>query len=351
MRKSIGRLPTAASVVVTGVLALALIFMFSLWPRGELSCRPAFDGAGDGQRGFALPSYTRDGYHRPRLTDDLCQMVRLGANWVQLTPTWYQPDTGGSAIAAGPRTPSDESVGHAIDAAHGAGFKVFLKPLLDVGADSVYRGTIKPANRVGWFAAYTAFIAHYADLAARHRVDQFGLGTELAGVSRDRAGWLGVVSTVRARYWGTIVYAANFDEYRDVRFWDAVDLVGIDAYWPVSAQPTADAGAMRRSWAPIVRELAAFAAESGHRILFTEAGYTSQHGSTTAPWSWTISRVPDQAEQAAAYQALLTSLSGQPWWSGVYWWAWDVPDASGADPLGYSPHGKSAEAVLRRWWT
>ena len=347
MRKATAYAFLAAAL--TGVVVL--VSTFSLRPRGDDNCKPAFGGAGDVQRGFALPSYSRDGYRSPQVTGTLCQIARLGANWIQLNPTWYQASASASAIAASPRTPSDDSLTHAIEAAHRAGLKVFLKPLLDL-ADGGYRGTIKPDDRTAWFASYRAFITHYAGLAARYRVDQFGLGTELAGVSGDRPGWLGVAAAVRACYWGTILYAANFDEYQDVRFWDAVDLVGIDAYWPVSGRPTADVRTVQQAWAPIVRALAAFAARTGQRILFTEAGYASQRGSTTAPWSWTTSRVPDQAEQAGAYQALLASMSDQAWWSGVFWWAWDVPDLSGAaDPLDYSPHGKSAEAVLRRWWT
>jgi hypothetical protein len=347
VRKAVPRLAVAAAVL-TGVAALASAS--TLRPRDHPGCRPAGGGATDVQRGFALPSYSADGYRSPRVTDDLCQMVRLGADWIELTPTWYQASAGASAIAARTRTPSDGSLADAIDAAHRAGLKVFLKPLLDVDSGD-YRGTIRPADRPAWFASYTVFINHYAELAARHRADEFGLGTELAGLSSDRAGWLSVVAAVRARYWGTILYAANFDEYRDVRFWDAVDQVGIDAYWPVSTRPTDDAGAVQRSWAPIVRELARFTARTGQRILFTEAGYTSQRGSTTAPWSWTTSGVPAPAEQACAYQALLASLSGQAWWSGVFWWAWDVPDVAGsAGPLDYSPHGKPAAAVLRRWW-
>ena len=241
---------------------------------------------------------------------------------------------------------------HIIDVAHRLGLKVFLKPLVDPSPDgSTYRGAIRPDDRPAWFASYTAFIAHYADMATRERVEQFALGTELAGVSADRAGWLGVLETVRSRYPGPVLYAANFDEYADVAFWDRIDLVGIDAYWPVSEYPTADVPALQRAWTPIVQQLTAFAGRTGRRVLFTEAGYTSQRGSTTAPWSWTTSTTADQNEQAAAYQALLASLSGQPWWAGVFWWAWGTPSPAADDPLGYSPHGKAAEKVVRRWWT
>lgn len=310
--------------------------------------------SGDIQRGFAMPTYSRDGYSSPQVSTELGRMVAAGVTWVQINPTWYQDGARTSSITPGWQTPTDTSVEHVVEAAHRLGMKVFLKPLVDLGPDGTggYRGTIRPADPGAWFASYTRFIGHYAEVASRRGVEEFGVGTELAGTSGDRASWLRVVKAVRARYRGLVVYSANFDEYRHVRFWDALDLVGIDAYWPVSPRPTTDPQALRRAWDPIVRELAAFAARLRRHILFTEAGYTSQHGSTTAPWSWTNSRTPDQAEQAAAYEALLASLTGRPWWAGVFWWAWDAPlGVATGDPLSYSPHGKAAEGVIRRWWS
>jgi glycosyl hydrolase family 113 len=174
------------------------------------------------------------------------------------------------------------------------------------------------------------------------------VGTELAGVSGDRAHWLGVIKTVRDRYAGPLVYAATYTEYAKVGFWDAVDLIGIDAYWPLATQPTSDVAVLERAWLPIRTELATFAAKTKRRIVFTEAGYTSQRGTTTAPDSWTLSHEPDQVEQAAAYQALLASFDNQDWWAGVFWW---VPkESSETQGLGYAIYGKAAEAVLRKWW-
>ena len=210
---------------------------------------------------------------------------------------------------------------------------------------------IHPSDPASWFAFYRAFIGHYARLATRTRAEQFAVGTELAGVSADRASWLDIISLVRVEYSGPLVYAANYDEYSQVAFWDAVDLIGVDAYWPLSQQSTVDVSQLQRAWLPIRTELAAFSAKADRRILFTEAGYTSQRGATTAPYSWRVSHLPAHAEQAAGYQALLTSFSEQDWWAGIFWWAWTVPSTDEDPALGYSPHGKAAERVVRRWWT
>jgi hypothetical protein len=307
-------------------------------------------GAPPPQRGLALPTLARAGYDSASVPADLGEIASIGADWVQINPTWYQPDTHTSEITPGPETPDDASVERAIQLAHQIGLRVFLKPHVDL-ADGTYRGMIQPDDREAWFSSYSSFITRYAEIAARTKVELFAVGTELAGTSGDRDGWVELVKNVRAHYQGSIVYAANFDEYYSVSFWDVLDLVGIDAYWKLSDEPTTDLTKLKQAWHPIRTALQRFAAQTGRRILFTEAGYTSQRGTTTKPSSWTVSQLPDQAEQAAAYQALLSTFQNQRWWAGVHWWYWSRPlDQHPNDPLGYSPRGKEAEKVLRQAW-
>ncbi len=308
-------------------------------------------GAGPTQRGFALPTWAKGGYAGSQVEQSLREMAAVGATWVQLVPTWYQETTNASVIARSPSTVSDAGLERAITLAHQHRLRVFLKPHVDLPSPA--RGdhsTIRPDNRQAWFASYTAFISHYAAMAARTGVEQFAVGTELASISDDRAAWLQVTQSVRAQYHGTLVYAADPDEYQRVSFWDAVDLIGVDAYWPLSLASTTDASALGQSWNSIRADLAAFSAQHGRKVLFTEAGYTSQDGTTTHPADWTLSTRPNQAEQAAAYQSLLEAFSHEPWWEGVYWWVWnDLPD-NGDHALDYSPRGKAAEQVVRSWW-
>ncbi len=188
-------------------------------------------------------------------------------------------------------------------------------------------------------------------MADRYGADEFAVGTELAGISGYRDRWLTVIAGIRVRYPGPILYAANYDEYRKVAFWDAVDMIGIDAYWPLSAVPTRDEAALRAAWEPIRKQLADYSGLQQKKILFTEAGYTSRQGTTTSPYSPRVSSTPDQQEQSAAYQALLDTFDGEPWWEGVMWWYSAIP---GADPartdLDYSIEGKESEDVVRRRW-
>ena len=59
----------------------------------------------------------------------------------------------------------------------------------------------------------------------------------------------------------------------------------------------------------------------------------------------------DMACQANAYEALLRVFAHEPWWNGVFWWLWRADaTAGGTGDSDFTPHGKPAEAVLRRWY-
>ena len=337
--------------------------MASLWTSRTVTCAAsqaitvtisAIDtGAGPGpsviidsqQRGFTLPTWQSDGYDHPDLVQAFREMKEMGATWVELTPTWYQQDRYSSEIAPMANTVSDAGVERAIELAHQEGLKVFLKPHLDLPTARV-RNTINPTDKAGWFSSFTSFISHYATMAQHMNVEQFSLATELSLMTNQRQPWLDVIQAVRERYSGTLVYSAGTN-WRTIPFWDAVDVIGIDVYTPLSSTPTTDVQALQNTWETFLDEGTALALQYGKQILFTEAGFTSLRGTTTDPANWTISNIPDQTEQAAGYQSLLATFMGQPWFAGVHWWMWE----NNPTATDFSPKGKEAEQVLRQWWT
>jgi hypothetical protein len=302
-------------------------------------------------RGITLPSWYRTDYDSPAADRYLRDIRATGARWVTFTPTWYQQRRTDTVMRPTEETASDASLKRIVRRAHAAGLKVMIKPHVDLPGDGD-RAEIRPRDNTAWFTSYRRFLTHYADLATDTGAEQLAVGTELAGVSRDTEAWTRVVDTVRDHYDGPLTYAANYDEYRRIRFWKELDLIGIDAYWPLSGKPTEDTARLRRAWQPISEELAAFARRHDRRILFTEAGYVSQRGATTAPYAWDLSDRTGDAEQAAAYRALLETFTGRDWWAGVCWWMWDDWPDSAETPakLAYTPHGKPAERVLRETW-
>ncbi len=101
--------------------------------------------------------------------------------------------------------------------------------------------------------------------------------------------WRSLVSRVRQVFRGRLTLASNFDNYHRVAFWDALDLIGINAYFPLRKTletPLSEAD-LAESWRGVFAEIGAFRAtrELRQPVVFTELGYTRRQGVTVAPWS------------------------------------------------------------------
>ena len=289
----------------------------------------------------------------------LDQLAQVHANAVSLIVTGYMDTPTSTAIYAdAQRTHTDQEIVAAIQAIHGRGMRVMLKPHVDV-QDGTWRGLLAPVDLDLWFDSYRAFMAHYAQIAEENSVELFCVGTELASLSGSgyRAYWDAVIDAVQAHYSGPLTYAANWGqaphaEYMNVSFWDRLDLAGIDAYFPLSDKADPSLEELIAGWSNYNGEcwtcdIAAWQAAPGKPVLFTEIGYASRDYAAQEPWLGDIGS-PNCDLQARAYQAAIEVFADQPWFRGMFWWAWTpFSDAGGCCDRGFTPQNKPAAAVLR----
>ncbi len=315
------------------------------------------------QKGMSYAAWWSGQYSEPGADLSLELLASTGANWIGLVVTGYQETyTSTTVDFTQESTPTDADLVHVIEYAHGLGLRVMLKPHLDLpneGEGEYWRGDIgsgftSEAEWSAWFASYRAFIEHYARLAQTHSVDQFCVGTELLGTTHRDDDWRAVIAGVRAIYDGPIVYAAlHGGEEASITWWDAVDYIGVDGYYPLvaesSEEPTVEE--LEAGWETPKATLANLSATYGKPILLTELGYRSQRRCSCYPWDWWTEGPVDLEEQANAYEAAFRQLYDQPWLGGIFWWTW-LPDRFESGPCdnGYSPHLKPAEDVLRAWY-
>ena len=113
-------------------------------------------------------------------------------------------------------------------------------------AAGTWRAYIDPSDKDQWFANYTNFIGTFADLAQSkgRRAALDWLRNEYDSSSRPttRVG-SNLISNMRSRYNGKLTYAANWGPlsqnvggYQNVPWWNQLDYIGIDAYFPIATQ-------------------------------------------------------------------------------------------------------------------
>ena len=306
------------------------------------------------QKGITYAAWESHAYDTLKAARSVSQLKKTNAEWVALVVTWYQAAPDSVVIYRDPRlTPDDQGIGRIIDQVHRLGMHVLLKPTVDI-ADGTWRGEVRfdsEEDWQSWFSSYRYFVNYYAELAARYDVEQFCVGVELAGtVHRDRD-WRWIIENVRARFKGSLTYAENWDSYWDVPFWDALDYVGIDAYFNLATRSRPETEDLLSAWGPWIAELEMFYATVRKPILFTEIGCCSVAGASAQPWDFTVPGEVDLQEQAHYYEAAFRAVWDKPWFYGFYWWTW-LPELSEIDEAdtGYSPQGKPAEQILTQWY-
>jgi hypothetical protein len=298
------------------------------------------------------------GYGTAASLQSLRELQSLGVDSVAVTPFGFQRRPGDTSIVRpGTRggawiSETDEAMRGVIAQAHGLGMRVVLKPHIWLRPPE-WPGSIDHADDAAWrawFASYREFILHYARIAAETRAEVLVIGNELVIASRREAEWRAIIAGIRAIYGGRLTYGANLDEVFAVRFWDALDFIGVSAYFPLSPDAAPGRDALARAWTPIVRKLAALAAESRRPVVFTELGYGSHDYATAHPWEYGGS--PRNLRlQADAYEAFFRAVWPQPWFGGVFFWRWEsYPDHASSRGTGFEVEHKPAAAVIRRYF-
>lgn len=240
-----------------------------------------------------------------------------------------------------------------------------------------------------WFDSYTAFASHWAQISQSNKLPYFIIGDDLTNMSYDTAStnykndpkgrdrttageppctngrrdcsWRHVIHALQqasyltlsdhksqagASYSGKLIYAASWGSAKDqgvlgsaasqpefsaITWWDAVDMIGVDANFPLltsQGAPTPDT--LMAAWhgqgqnlagqGDIYDKLDTLSGATNRPIVFTSVEYDSATGASTGQPTGQV----DDGEQLYDMQALLFTFTGTSWWSGVFWYA-DAP--------------------------
>ena len=346
--------------------------------------------------GWSIPGAN---FSSPQTTESLHALAATGATSVRVLVTAYvdgvsSPTVYDIAPPSPLATATTGDVAPLLDLATSLNLSIVLQPIVDVdwsrpeyqrlhdwtASGAIARndigGTFTDAQWTTFFDSYEAFILPWAAAATqaveRGSLVTFSVGDELDHAFAQELRFRKLITAVRRVFTGTLTAAANGRSISTIAWWDAVDVIGHNAFWPLGA--AAPIGTplpvetMTAAWAPTVQMLGQLsAAHGGRRILLTAAGAQSRPNCHMHPWGTGGARQGDGNDQgdvsawpvaydvecqARVYASLIDAFSphADTWWAGVLFWRWSSdPTQGGPSDSDFCPHGKSAEAVFTNW--
>ena len=236
------------------------------------------------------------------------------------------------------------------------GVRIMMKPQIWIWRGE-FTGDMVMKSEEDWKTlekSYDDFILTFAKLAEETKVEILCIGTELEEFVKNRPDyWRQLIKKIKAIYSGKLTYAANWDEYSRTPFWEEMDFIGVDAYFPLSEERYPTMEALKSGWQPWKTKLVNLSNSKGRPILFTEFGYRSMDYTAKKPW------LVDQNEmdvnlqaQADATQAIFDEFWNEDWFAGGFIWKWFIHhDRSGGDEDNrFTPQNKPAEDTIREFF-
>ena len=297
------------------------------------------DGDAEFVRGVALGLFATDSdWDYGSLVREIAER---GATDVLVVVNAYQSNRFSSDIDAVPgKTPSADTIARTLRQVRDAGMRAALMPVvrLNERAPHEWRGVIAPADGLdAWFAEYRRFVLPLARAAETEHAHRFLVGSELSSLERYEERWRALVRDVRREFTGRVTYSANWDHADAVPFWDALDEVGLTAYFPLANES---------AWREPLREIRALGQRVAKPVLVTEVGYVSQSGAARRPWDETASDTVNLRAQQELYRGFCDAFAEAPSVSGFYVWNWF--GVGGPRDAGFTPRGKPAAVELAK---
>ncbi len=337
--------------LIAAIVAILLISIGMISKFGLLNSTPAQQTKIDGFN-LVAPSQKFP-------IDSLKSVQNVGAEWIAIVPyAFCDPEVGKVVFGNGKQWWGETPTGveATIEMAHSLGLKVMLKPHLWVKGQG-WAGDLDfdtEAKWLLWETEYSNYLQTYAQLAAKHNVGMLCIGTEIRNSTKNRPHyWEATIIRTKAVYAGLITYAANWDEYEQITFWDQLDMIGIDAYFPLSLAKTPHQTELRKAWQKPKGNMQRISEQFNKPILFTEYGYESIDYAAMGHWMVDKDSLSvNLSAQSTAYEALYQEFRAADWWAGGFIWKWHLTLPYGREGLqkAYTPQQKPALEIIKKYF-
>jgi len=306
------------------------------------------------------------GYGGTAVIPSLDSLAKLNVNAVAIVPYTFMRNPSIPIELPIPQrkgSETDEAVLHSVKEAKKRGWAVMMKPQIWIGGGH-WPGDVNFETEAAWeewFGHYETWILHYARMCEANEVDALCLGTELVHTTLKHPDkWRHIIAEARKVYSGTLTYAANWgEEFEGFSFWDDLDVVGLNSYYPLSPKPDpsdAELLAGAKEWMIKANNISA---KVGKPFWLTEVGFRSAKQAWLNPHEAAGEREISNECQERCFYALTLATQEAPMLEGMFVWKWPSylgrgqrkSDHRDRKPgRGFTPGGKPAGEVLKRYY-
>ncbi len=290
-------------------------------------------------------------WQTPEMAQTLDELQSLGANAFAIHP--YARIMNDGHVTFRERD-ENRHITVPLDWARERGMSAMLVPHIAYwGSKFRWRGDINFDTAEEWdrfFADYEAWIVEMAQLAETHHAPLFCVGLEYTHAQKFTDRWLKIIAAVRAVYFGKLTYGGNWGDYEEVKFWDALDYLGVLAYFPLTTATNPSAEEIARGWEKRCHELERFSKrQGGKQFIFVEVGYNENARAAAEPWSFENGGEHAAEVQQRCLDAALDLTDKHPWLAGMFLWKWfpELPHHHEEDFRLQTPELK---ALIARHW-
>ncbi len=237
---------------------------------------------------------------------------------------------------------------------------IMLKPNLSFMKKngSYYWSDFYMSTEIGWTnveKAYEKLFYEFAKLS--NQFPEFkilSIGTELREFTKRRPQFFKrLIAIIRKDFPNLkLTYAANWDEYDRITFWEDLDFIGVNPYFSLADKKTPTVRDIEIGLYIIKNMLKSISCQYKKPILFTEYGFRSMDFACWKPWSLGEVQIGNKVNFAAqenAYKAFYNTFWEQPWVAGGFFWEWRIlakDEITNPNNNGWEINDKPVEKII-----
>ncbi|MCP4499284.1 MAG: hypothetical protein GY822_04870 [Deltaproteobacteria bacterium] len=192
--------------------------------------------------------------------------------------------------------------------------QVMLVPHLQL-SDGTWRGDLSPPSIEDFLEQYLVAIGPILQIAEEECADAFSFAVEFKAMATRqdvRPAFALFIAQLRNRFSGTLSYSANWDEAAYVSFWPLLDVIGINAFFPLATSIDDSEVQIRTRVRMILKDMTRLSNLHQRPLVWWEVGYKATANALVQPWAWPVdgSKEPtlDVKTQLMAYDIIFSEM-------------------------------------------